>query len=106
MSLLTAGTKLTTSLQALQWQPSGMSQTDLGNLNELIKELPPVAGIPGGSNTTQKSSAWLQNGTLFLPSLKDQQGIRVDPGDWIMVDGKGWPIIVPAVIFSTSWQHS
>lgn len=106
MALKTAGTKATTSLQALQFQPSGMSATDFGNLMELIQELPPVAGIPGGSNTTQKSSGWFQNGQLFLPSQKDQYGIRVDPGDWIMVDGKGWPIIVPGVIFSTSWQHS
>ncbi len=105
MALLTAGTKTTSSLQTLQFQPSGMSARDLGDLIELIQELPPVAGIPGGSNATQKT-AWFQNGTLFIPSNKAPEGLRVDPGDYILVDGAGWPIIVPASVFSTSWQHS
>lgn len=104
MAVLTAGTKLTTSLTTLAFQPSGMSTTDFATLMASIQELPPVAGI-GGSNTTQKR-AWFTNGRLFLPDNRAPAGIQVNPGDYIAVDGKGWPIIIPGNIFSTSWQHS
>jgi hypothetical protein len=104
MALLTAGTKLTTSLKTLQFQPSGMSPTDLGNLMELIKGPSNAAGV-GGDNVAIYMQR-LQNGRLFIPTERAPQGYLVNPGDWIMVDGSGWPIVVPGSVFSTSWQHS
>lgn len=100
MALLTAGTKTTSSLSALIWQPSGMSPTDLGNLLELIK--PPSLTV----NPVINKKAWVQNGRLFVPGERDQLGFLINPGDYIMVDGNGWPFIVPSQNFSTSWQHS
>lgn len=97
MALLTAGTKTTSSCSALQWQPSGMNPRDLGNLLELIKS--PTANV---TNPKQ----WLQNGRLFIPGERDQLGYLVNPGDYILVDGAGWPFVVAGQIFSTSWQHS
>lgn len=102
MALLTAGTKLTTSLQAIQWQPSGMSATDFAALNALIRT--PVTGAYGAA--AARSPGYIENGFLFLPENKSPQGIKLTPGDWIMVDGAGWVIVVPAAIFATSWQHS
>lgn len=104
MSLLTAGTKTTSSLQTLQFQPSGMSATDFGNLIELIQSPPPSPGL-GGANTTNKT-AWFSNGRLFVPTQRAPEGYQVNPGDWILVDGAGWPIVVPGNVFATSWQHS
>ena len=100
MALLTAGTKTTTSCSALVWQPGGMSATDFGNLNELIKDPTTV------SNPTLIKKMWVQNGRLYVPGQRDAQGFRINPGDYILVDGAGWPFIVPSEIFSTSWQHS
>jgi hypothetical protein len=100
MALLTAGTKLTTSCSALLFQPSGMSATDLGTLNELIK--PPSTTV----NPVINKKAYIQNGRLFVPGERTPQGYLINPGDYILVDGAGFPFIVPGEIFSTSWQHS
>jgi hypothetical protein len=96
MALLTAGTKLTTSLQALQWKRSGMNQTDLAALLALSRN--PVTGAYGGAS--------LENGILYLPNQKAEQGIKLNSNDWICVDGAGWVIVIPAATFATSWQHS
>lgn len=104
MALLTAGTKTTTSLSALVWQPSGMSATDFGNLNELIKSPPNAPGV-GGDNVTSPKM-WIQNGILFAPGDRSITGQRINPGDFILVDGAGWPIVIPKNVFSTSWTHS
>ena len=104
MALKTAGTKTTTSLQTLQFQPSGMSPTDFGNLIELIKAPANVGGI-GGDNVSIPTP-YFQNGLLFIPTQRAPQGYIIRPGDWIMVDGAGWPVVVPGNVFSTSWQHS
>lgn len=106
MATVTAGTKLTTSLTAAQWQPD-MSIADLATLNELIRN--PVTGAYGASAAI--SSAYIENGILFLPPRQSSieaisSKIQLYPGDWLMVDGAGWPIVVPDAIFSTSWQHS
>src|SRR5665213_2337591 len=103
MALKTAGTKLTTGLQAIQWQPSGMNQTDLAALIALMRA--PVTGEYGAAAAT--SCGYIENGLLYAPSTTEyNQGIKLHPGDWIMVDGAGWPIVVPSAVFATSWQHS
>ena len=103
MALLTAGTKLTTSLKALVWQPSGLNQTDLAALVALITTS--VAGAYGASAGTSKG--YIENGFLFLPSSdRYPQGLRLKAGDYIMVDGAGNPVVIPTENFATSWQHS
>ena len=99
MALLTAGTLSTTTCKALVWQPSGMSPTDFGNLNELIKDPSTVV------NPTIIKKMWVQDGLLFVPGQRDT-GFVIKPGDYIMVDANGWPFIVPSQNFSNSWTHS
>ena len=106
MATLTAGTKLTTSLTALQWNPAGVSVADLATINAAIRN--PVTGAYGASAAR---GPYIENGILYLPNRQssvpaDMSMIVLQPGDWIMVDGAGWPIVVPNAIFSTSWQHS
>lgn len=103
MALKTAGTAATTSCFALVWQPSGMNQTDLANLVSKITD--PVAGAFGASAATSKG--YIENGFLFLPnSLRYPQGLKLVPGDYILVDGAGNPFVVPYQNFATSWVHS
>ena len=37
--------------------------------------------------------AWSQNGLLFVPN---RGVLRVQPGDYVAVDNRGWPILVSA----------
>lgn len=106
MALLTAGTKTTTSLSAMIWQPAGLNTTDFAALNALMKS--PAGDMnpnQTGENITYPKMRVI-NGRLFVPGERDDTGFLVNPGDYIMVDGAGWPFIVPGKIFSTSWQHS
>ena len=99
MATKTAGSKATTSLTALVWQPSGMNTTDLATLNADI--LNQVVGSPQGKR------AWIENGILFLPDGRGQ--IQLTPGDYIAVDALGWPIVIPVgnmASVSSSWTHS
>lgn len=105
MATLTAGTKLTTSLTAIQWQPAGVAAADLATINNAMRN--PTTGAFGVGAATGLGR--LENGFLYLPDRGQNYpgaAIALQPGDWVMVDGKGWPIVVPNSIFSTSWQHS
>lgn len=103
MALLTAGTKTTSSLSALIWQPSGMNQADLANL--ISKITTPVPGAYGASPNT--SRGFIENGFLFLPNSERMPGgYKLTPGDILCVDGAGNPYVLPHQNFGTSWQHS
>jgi hypothetical protein len=107
MATKTGGTKTTTSLTVIQWQPAGVSAADLATINNAMRS--PTVGSFGASVTGATGCGRLENGFLFLPardSVTTVPAIQLQPGDWIMVDGAGWPIVVPNSIFSTSWQHS
>lgn len=98
MATLTAGTKTTSSLTALQFQRGGLSPADVATINNAIKQY--------NVNTTPCVPGAFENGILYLPNNKTPAGIRLSEGDWIMVDGAGFPLVIPSAIFSTSWQHS
>ena len=105
MALKTAGTAATTSLTAIQWQPALASTTLKTDLATLIASIrTPVTGAYGAAAAID--IGYIENGILQLPDKKSPGGIRLDPGDWIMVDGAGWVIVVPGAIFATSWVHS
>lgn len=96
MALLTAGTAATTSLSALLWNPAGMSATDLGDLlNDILQY---------NVNGTPILPHALENGILTLPNGRGR--VKVMPGDYLMVDGAGYPVVIPGSIFATSWVHS
>lgn len=105
MALKTAGTASTTGLTAIQWQPAMASATLKTDLATLIASIrTPVTGAYGAA--VARDLGYIENGMLFLPEAKSPGGIRLDAGDWIMVDGAGWVIVVPSAIFATSWVHS
>lgn len=96
MATLLAGTKTTTSLKALQFQRGGLLPADVATIANAIKQY--------NVNTTPNVPGAFENGTLYLPNNKGS--IRLSEGDWIMVDGAGFPLIIPGAIFATSWQHN
>ncbi len=102
MALKTAGTNATNTLKAIQWQPAGMNQTDLAAFLALIRSS--VTGAYGAAATY--AQGFIENGRLFLPDGCTPQGIQLTAGDWLMVDGAGNVIVVPASTFATSWTHS
>ncbi len=97
MALLTAGTKTTSSLSALQYKSSGMNQTDFAALCALIKQYN-VNGTPIAPG------ALSMGGQLFFPNGRGMCEVR--NLDWMVVDGAGYPQVIPNSVFSTSWQHS
>lgn len=100
MATKTLGTKATTSLTAIQWQPGGLSAADLATINELIRT--------PGNNASVANSCRIENGVLYVPGRFDAP-IQLVAGDWIAVDALGWPIIIPALAMTpgnSSWTHS
>lgn len=100
MSTKTAGTNATTSLTTLQYLPglgSGMSAADIASMNQLIKQINRVLGPVGGSFDS--------SGVLTLP---DSRGyVQLFPGDWLCVDNRGWPFVVPKDSMTSGlWTHS
>jgi hypothetical protein len=105
MSTVTAGTKLTTSLTALQWKRGGNTAADIATINNAMRA--PTTGSFGKAAAT--GCGRLENGILYLPDrgvAEPGAFIPLHNNDWIMVDAAGWPVVVPDIIFTTSWQHS
>ena len=98
MATKLAGTKTTTSLTALQFQRGGLAPADVATIQQAIKQY--------NVNTTPVVPGAFENGILYLPDNKSPGGIRLSENDWILVDGAGFPLIIPGSIFSTSWQHN
>lgn len=98
MATKTAGTAATTSLTALQFQRAGLAPADVATIQAAIKQY--------NVNTHPIVPGSFENGILYLPDNKSPGGIRLSEGDWIMVDGAGFPLIIPGAIFATSWVHS
>lgn len=99
MATVTAGTKTTTSLTALQWQFGGLAPADIATLNAAIR-----SAVTGAYGAAAASVPYIEEGILHYPDGRGN--IQLQASDWIMVDGAGWPVVVPGAIFSTSWQHS
>lgn len=86
MATKTAGSNTTANLTALQF-PSfaagAMSDADIATIaNAIINDVDPPAGWPG---------AFSRLGLLYVPN---RGVLKVQPGDWVMVDAAGWPILV------------
>jgi hypothetical protein len=95
MATKTLGTNANNTLTAVQWQP-GMTPADLATINALIA--PDITG-------QFDLNSWFEAaGFLNLPGGRGR--IALQPGDWIGVDGAGWPVVVSNSIIATSWTHS
>ncbi len=106
MATKTAGTAATTTLTALQMQKGGLLPADVATISQGI--LSDGLQADGVNADIGKGSimpgAWEQNGLLYIP----YRGVlRVYPGDWVAIDGQGWPILLSAnSAASASWVHS
>jgi hypothetical protein len=98
MATKTAGTAATTSLTAIQWQKNGVSAADLATIRNSILQY--------NVNTSPRVPGAFENGILYYPDNRTPGGFRLIPGDWLMVDGAGFPVVIPSAIFATSWVHS
>lgn len=95
MATKTLGTNATSTLTAVQWFP-GMTPADLATINALIR--PDITGHPTGNSYFEAA------GFLNVPGGRGR--LKLQPGDWIGVDGAGWPVVVSNNIIATSWTHS
>lgn len=121
MATRTCGTAATTTLVAIPF-PDLTSATpgpDFGAINALILDDVPGlwtvgnAGTSTNQNTTQQAAkqnlwptAFAREGLLYIPN---RGVLKVLPGDWVAVDGFGWPILISGRSIgtgTTSWAHS
>ena len=95
------GTTLTTSLNAFNQNSATLAQTDLGNLNNAIKnDLVNTTPIW----PTAYQAAFGQNGRLSVPN---RGNLLVFAGDYVAYDSTGWPILVSAnAIANGPWTHN
>jgi len=97
-AIKTAGTPTTTSMtNALQWFPgygSGVSAADLATIDAAI------VNDQGNVRTNYGPFGLDGNGILTLPGGRGQ--IKLLPGDWVIVDKSGWPIVVSGNVLPTT----
>lgn len=94
MATKTAGTNTTSNLTALEF-PSfaagAMSDADIATIAQLIiNDVDPPQISPG---------AFSRMGLLYVPN---RGVLKCRPGDWVMVDAAGWPILVSAISAPTT----
>lgn len=100
MATKTLGTASHTTLTALPYLPgygSGMSAADIATIAEAIlnDQINTNPIFPG---------AFSANGLLYVPN---RGVLKILNGDFVGVDGTGWPVLVSkTAAASASWVHS
>ncbi len=113
MTTKTLGTNAQTTLTALSFLPGTMLPADRATIEQAILD---DGQFPAGGGTLQNEfwravnsagpypGAFGANGLLFIPN---RGVLRVQEGDFVGVDGTGWPILVSAVAAASgSWVHT
>lgn len=101
MALRTAGTTTTSILSAIRFGADVLPQ-DMGSIANLICD--DKIGAAGAH--LRLNGAISNNGLLIVPN---RGVLQVLPGDYVMVDNDGWPILVSASsigLGATRWVHS
>jgi hypothetical protein len=86
MATTTLGTVSTSTLTAIQWQPAGVSASDLTAIRNAILN-DKIIGLP---NPIYPGA--LEDGKLYVPN---RGVLTILPGDWIGVDQNGFPYLIP-----------
>ena len=100
MALLTLGTASNSVLPAIQFQYAGMLPADVATLQlAILDDSVPIA------TPTIFPGAFIQGqGQLFIPN---RGVLKILPGDFVAVDGSGWPILLSArAAADDDWVHS
>ena len=98
MATVTLGTSANNSLTAVQYQ-SSLSAADLATIALGIKNMQVVAGV-----RPVLPEAFSRFGKLLIPN---RGLLDVFPGDYVAIDGNGWPILIASqVIASSPWVHT
>jgi hypothetical protein len=91
MTLKTAGSNSTTNLSGQQ-VPAGfgtgtlMSDADIASIaTSILNDQDPSLPVPG---------AWARMGLLYVPN---RGVLKTYPGDWVLYDPSGFPIVLPAI---------
>ena len=98
MATVTLGTTSTSALTAIPWNPMSPI-ADIASIAEAIKSQNPIARII--------PQVFSNNGRLQFPNHRGF--ILLNPGDYIAVDSRGWPIVVSSQSIAaggTSWAHT
>jgi hypothetical protein len=98
MATVTLGTTANNSLTAIQYQAS-VSAADFATIMQGIKDMRVTAGVrpilPEGLS---------RFGKLVIPN---RGIIDVLPGDYVAIDGNGWPILIASQVAGSSpWVHT
>ena len=97
MALRTLGSNATTSLQALTVGTGDLIPADVASLSNQIRD-DLILSRP------QLGQAYSRNGILFFPN---RGWLKCLPGDYVAVDGRGWPILLSAdTIANGPWTHT
>jgi hypothetical protein len=100
MATKTAGTNATNSLTALPFLPglgSGMAAADIATIEQAI--------VGDNRSGPKIGGRFDSSGILYLPG--ERGWIACQPGDYVMVDNRGWPFVVRAdSITNGAWTHS
>jgi hypothetical protein len=99
MATKTAGTNATNSLTALPFKPglgSGMSAADIATIEQAI--------VGDNRSGPKIGGRFDSSGILYFPA---SAAGSPQPGDYVVVDNRGWPIVVRAdSITNGAWTHS
>lgn len=103
MTVLTLGTNATTSLSGLNFlrqQTTAAGIAGTATINANIKS--DLTTGPGGLGAIIPGA--FRMGLLQVPN---RGVLQVFPGDWVVYDSTGWPILVSAnAIANGPWTHS
>jgi hypothetical protein len=105
MATVTLGTAGTTTLTAVPFI-YGMLPADFATMAAAVKRDSHNPSVPGGLTGPQPpiGLALSRSGNMIIP---DRGILRLFPGDYIAVDGSGWPILLSArAAASASWVHT
>jgi hypothetical protein len=108
MALHTFGTNATTSLSAIQFNPSNgvLSDSDLAALNALIKpNYNNTSGDFQGPNSGKLGTYINREGQMSIPG---RGFLQLQPGDWVCTDATtGFPFVLSSIAVSSGpYTHS
>jgi hypothetical protein len=111
MATVTLGTNAQTTLTAIKWDPS-MSAADFATIaNGILDDYYQGTGLaPTPPASPRIYPGAFQRGGMYAEiNIPNRGQLIVKPGDYVGIDGSGWPILVSSFAITrggTSWTHT